>query len=264
VGKPATFLEAQQLPIWGNYRAARLQCTPFYYDWVTETAGKVCAGPLGPLNSGAKCGDVGDPPCLAGATCNPRTITVVGAEILPSSTYSVRTYGASCKGSEGSCVNVSAPVTMLTHRHGDVAPAFNPPDAGQPGGVDISEILKALGKLGPLRKAGAKISPNLPEENLDLDAGDLGRVVDAVRGYAYPLIESGPCPCPSTVICGTPCACEAGPACAACGGGQCVKTCTGGDNEGLACRDNDPVHNHCPGGTCGPGSCRDGCGRCTP
>ena len=81
-------------------------------------------------------------------------------------------------------------------------------------------------------------------------------------GFAYPLIESGPCPCPSTVTCGTLCACDAGPACAACGGGQCVKTCTGGDNDGLARRDNDPRFNHCPGGTCGSGFCRDKCARC--
>jgi hypothetical protein len=123
--------------------------------------------------------------------------------------------------------------------------------------------------------------------------------VDAAKGFAYPLIESGPCPCPSTVTCGTPCGCDAGPSCPACaalpGGGfgaQCVKTCIGGLHDGLPCRDNDPVHDHCPGGACGAGSqcdgpphlgtgcsldtecapakcvgtayCRDKCARCTP
>jgi len=275
VGRPATFLEAaQEQPTWGKYRAAKLQCTPFYYDWVTETAGNVCAAStLGPWNSGAKCGDVGDPPCLAGATCIPKKITVVGAEILPSSTYSVRTYGSSCAGSEGSCLDLGAPVLMYTRRHGDVASVFTPPDVGQPGAIDLGQILRLLDKGGPLRNAGAKITPNVPEQNIDVDIGDLGRVVAAVLGYAYPPSESGPCPCPPVhpvtglpLFCGaTPCGCDAasGP-CAACGGGQCVKTCLGGENNGLACRDSIASHGHCPGGTCGSGFCRDKCARCTP
>jgi len=316
VGKPATFLEAQELPTWGKYRAARLQCTPFYFDWVTETAGNVCAGPLGPFNSGLPCATDSD--CMSSCTvkkcsgapanttctgtgqgscpsdqvcnfvncftdaectavsagtcdhtsvtCKPKKITVVGAEILPSSTYSVRTYGSSCEGSDPAlCSNLGDPVTMVTRRHGDVASLFTPPNGGEPGASDVSAIVQAFGKLGSLRKASAKITPNLPEENMDVGADDIGRVVDAAKGYAYPPIESGPCPCPSTVTCGlTPCTCDAGPACAACGGAQCVKTCTDGENEGLACRDNDPVHNHCPGGTCGSGFCRDKCARCTP
>jgi hypothetical protein len=230
---------------------------------VTETAGNVCAGPLGPTNTGLPCVDNSN--CTAPATCNLKKITVVGAEILPSSTYSVRTYCSSCAGSDPAlCSNLGTPVTMFTRRHGDVASVFTPPDAGQPGALDVAQFVRAFGKLGPLRKAGAKITPNLPEENMDVGADDIRRVVDAAKGYAYPLIESGPCPCPSTVTCGTPCACDAGPACAACGGGQCVKTCTGGDNDGLACRDNDPRFNHCPGGTCGSGFCRDKCARCTP
>jgi hypothetical protein len=262
VGKPATFLEAQEVPGLGNYRAARLQCTPFYYDWVTETAGNVCAGPLGPTNTGLPCID--DSGCTAPATCVPKKITVVGAEILPSSTYSVQTYGASCAGRDPAlCSNLGAPVTMLTRRHGDVASTFTPPDVGQPSSIDVSRIVNAFGKKGPLRKVHAKITPNVPEQNLDVGAEDIGRVVDSAKGFAYPLIESGPCPCPSTVTCGaTPCGCDAGPACAACGGGQCVKTCTDGVNDGLPCRDND--HGHCPGGTCGSGFCRDKCARCTP
>jgi len=272
VGRPATFREGQEQPTWGHYRAAKLQCTPFYYDWVTETAGKVCAGPLGATNTGLPCLDNSN--CTAPATCIPKNITVVGAEILPSSTYSVETYGASCAGNDPAlCTNLGIPVTMFTRRHGDVAPVFTPPDVGQPGSTDVAEILRALNKQGPLRKVGAKIYPNLPEENIDLDVGDLGRVLQAAEGYAYPPSEPGPCPCPPVhpltglpLLCGvTSCACDAaaGP-CAACGGGQCIKTCSLGENDGLACRDNIFSHNHCPGGTCGDGFCRDRCGRCTP
>jgi hypothetical protein len=268
VGQPATFLEAQEQPTWGHYRAARLQCTPFYYDWVAETKDGVCAGPLAPQsNNGEPCVD--NSGCTAPATCVPNKITVVGAEILPSSTYSVRTYGSSCAGNEGSCPDLGAPVTMYTRRFGDVASPFRPADPNSPGNGDLAAILSALGKLGPLRKWGGKITPNLPEENIDI-GDDLGRVVAAVNGYAYPPVDSGPCPCPPVhpvtalpLLCGaTACACEVGPPCGTCGGGQCIKTCSGGVNHGLACRNND--HGHCPGGTCGSGFCRDKCARCTP
>src|SRR3989304_2298980 len=63
VGKPGTFLEAQDIPLGASYRAARLQCTPFYYDWKPE--GPIC---------------------------------VVGAEIVPSSQYSVEAYSAAGMG----------------------------------------------------------------------------------------------------------------------------------------------------------------------
>jgi len=71
---------------------------------------------------------------------------------------------------------------MFTRRHGDVASVFTPPDAGQPGALDVAQFVRAFGKLGPLRKAGAKITPNLPEENMDLDAADIGRVWTRQRG----------------------------------------------------------------------------------
>jgi hypothetical protein len=315
VGKPATFREAQEQPTWGGYRAARLQCTPFYYDWVTETAGNVCAGPLGPYNTGLPCTTntdctsscslkkcsgspantctgVGQGNCPNGGqicefvscftdaectavsagtcdhvsvTCKPKKLTVVGAEILPSSTYSVRTYGSVCEGNEGLCSDLGTPVTMLTRRHGDVGTPYRQFETtGEPGAGDVGAIVAAYGKAGPLRQAGARIVFNVPEQNADLDATDIGRVVNAVKGYAYEVIETGPCPCPSTVTCGTPCTNDAGPSSPQCGGGgaQCVKTCTGGVNDGLTCRDN--THGHCPGGTCGSGFCRDKCGRCAP
>jgi hypothetical protein len=268
VGKPATFLQAQERPDFGTYRAARLQCTPFYYDFVEETKDGVCAGPLAPQsNNGAACVD--NSGCTPPATCVANKLTVVGAEILPSSTYSVRTYGSSCAGIEGSCPEdqLGAPVTIKTRRFGDVTSPFNPPDVNSPGNGDLSAINSALGKTGPLRNWGGKTTPNAPELNLDL-GDELGRMLFALNGYAYPPVESGPCPCPPVhpvtsvpLLCSAlSCACEVGPPCGTCGGGQCVKTCTGGVNDGLACRNND--HGHCPGGTCGSGFCRDKCARC--
>jgi len=260
VGKPGTFLEAQDNQGLGNYRAGRLQCTPFYYDWVTETA--------------------------------TQPITVVGAEILPSSEYSVQTYGASCMGSEGSCTNVSAPVTMLTRRHGDLYLKFNPgsppPLTVQPDAIDVSRVVDSFKKLPTgLVKAISKIYPNLPEENLDVDANDISSVVDAVKGYAYKF--GGPCPCPSAATCGAlPCSGDGTCTGSALPGlgleAKCIKTCTGGPNDGEPCLNGKHCGNTCATGpkagqwcddnsgcagntctivgTCGTPLCRDRCGRC--
>jgi len=234
VGKPGTFYEAQGPPVSGPYKAARLQCTPFYLNWIAETA----SGP----------------------------ITVVGAEITPSSEYSVQTYAASCKGAEAGCTDVSTAVTMYTRRSGDVETPFNPPaTSAQPDVTDVAQLVNKFKNVaGALGKAIAQLQPNLPDPNTNINVLDILAVVDAVRGFAYSF--SGPCPCPSLSTCGnTPCAnptvCVGLPL--ANGGGQgatCVKTCSGGDNDGDPCIDNT----HCPGGTCGAGFCRDRCGRCTP
>jgi hypothetical protein len=251
VGKPLEFKERQGPPASGDYRAARLQCTPFYWDWENE----------------------GD-------------ITVIGAEIMPSSTYSVQTYGASCKGSEGSCTDVSASVTMFTRRHGDITGDFNPPTLPkQPDAIDISKVVDSFKGLPTgLAKAISKMTPNLPEHNLNVDAGDITQVVDAVKGFAYknPPFD-GPCPCPSAVTCGTPCS----PTGACAGRNVCVTTCTGGPNDGEPCLNGRHCGNTCAGGaraglpckddadcltgnlctivgTCGNPSCQDPCGRCKP
>jgi len=236
VGKPGTFLEAQDNPTGASYRAARLQCTPFYFDWVTETATK--------------------------------PITVVGAEILPSSEYRVQAYGSPCVGNEGTCTNVSAPVTMYTRRSGDVAARFNPPDPStQPDAIDVTQLVnKFKNVLGAPIKPIAQLQPNLPELNADINALDIVAVVNAFKGLAYPF--AGPCPCPSLVTCGPGDGSLACPGrvgtCTGSGlpglgtGGMCVKTCS---VSGDPCLNNG----HCPTGeTCGNPYCRDKCGRCTP
>jgi hypothetical protein len=234
VGKPGTFLEAQDNPTGASYRAARLQCSPFYADWVAETA----SGP----------------------------ITVVGAEIMPSSQYSVKTYGSSCKGSEATCADVGTPVPMYTRRSGDVGAVYNPPGTStQPDAIDVTALVNKFKNVtGASGKAVTQLQPNVPELNGDINALDIVAVVDSVKGLAYPF--SGPCPCPSGVTCGgspgaTACPAGVAPCLTAFGAGAlCVKTCIGGDSAGDPCLNNS----HCPGGACGSGFCRDRCGRCTP
>jgi hypothetical protein len=119
-------MEAQGPPSSGPFRAARLQCTPLYYDWVTETA------------SG--------------------TIAVVGAELVPSSSYRVEAYAASCKGVENGCIAKSTPVTMLTRRSGDVASPFNPPGTtDEPAALDVAALVNKLkGRPAPRsRRSGS-------------------------------------------------------------------------------------------------------------
>ena len=245
VGKPGSFLEAQDIPLGATNLTARLQCTPYYQDWTTEGV-----------------------------------FYITGAEIAPSSIYDVQAYAASCAGMEGSCLDVSPPLRLTTARSGDVEAPFNPPSTTtQPDVTDVAQLVNKFKNLpGALVKAITQLQPNLPELNADINALDILAVVDALKQKAYAF--SGPCPCPSLMTCGslappagTPCAtdtmCIALPA--ANGGGPgalCVKTCVGGTNDGVPCI-ND-THGHCPdGGVCGnggptPGFCRDRCGRCTP
>ncbi len=217
VGRPGTFYESQGPPLTGPYRASRLQCTPFYWDWKSEPGGLV---------------------------------TVVGAEVVPSSEYTVQAFASSCMGGETTCTNVSPAVTMYTRRFGDVDANYNPPSpTNQPDAIDVAQVVnKFKGLAGSSDHYRAQVQPNLPELNASINALDIVSVVDAVKSFAYSF--SGPCACPSTQPCGLPCAgCP----------GMCVRTCVGGDNAGQPCIN----INHCPGGTCAAaGTCRDRCGRC--
>jgi len=245
VGPPNTYLESQDSPGSGNYRAARLQCTPHYQDWTT-------AG----------------------------LFYITGAEIVPSSAYDVHSFAASCATMETTCIDFSPTLRLTTARSGDVEAPFNPPSTTtQPDVTDVAQLVNKFKSLvGAPIKAISQLQPNLPELNADINALDILAVVDALKQKAYAF--SGPCPCPSLMTCGslappsgTPCAtdaaCIALPALSGGGpGAKCVKTCVGGTNDGEQCI-ND-THGHCPGGgVCGnggttPGFCRDRCGRCTP
>jgi len=228
VGKLGTFLEAQDKPMGATNRSARLQCTPYYHDWGSEGV-----------------------------------FHVTGAEIVPSSEYDVVSFALSCMGNEDTCAAVSPPLRLTTARSGDVEVPFQlPPPAplSQPDVIDVAQLVNKFKNLpGAPVKAIAQLQSNLPELNADINVMDILAAVDAMKQKAYAF--SGPCPCPSTVTCGsTPCS-SVTPCVTAYGAGAlCVKTCNGGANAGDPCI-NDT---HCPGSTCGAGFCRDRCGRCSP
>lgn len=221
VGRPYEYQNHASVPASGTFRSARLQCTPYYHNWTTEGL-----------------------------------VHVIGAEIMPSSTYDVQLVPIECAGNESNCAGVSAALSITTARHGDVVAPFNPPNQiPQPDALDISALVDRFKFLpGAPSKPSAQIQPNSPEPNQDVSGLEILAGVDAFKGLAYPF--HGPCPCPSTVTCNlTPCN-----SVNACSGGTCTKVCTGGTKDGNPC--NDDIH--CPSGMCGAGYCRDACKRCTP
>ncbi len=258
VGEPRRYLEVQELPGYGTFQAARLQCTPYYRDW----------------------SDVG-------------YFSVTGAEIVPSSVYEVEMLAASCQGIEETCAEVSAPLEIATARWGDIAERRNPPFTGsQPDAIDIVWLInKFKAAPGALSNTVVQLRPNVPDINSDPNALDVASCVDAFKSRAYPF--SGPCPCPSDVPCETT-ACATSASCIGAygAGALCVRTCApgspregeictqnkhcgaclGGTNAGATCNPNSCWQgNCCPGGgTCAPGTCgaqgycRDRCGRCAP
>lgn len=217
---PTTIVQESQANLaLGTIHVSRLQCTPYYTDWTTEGV-----------------------------------VSVFGAEIVPSSAYELAAYAVSCKGSEASCTDISAPLQVLTRRSGDVVTLFNPPSSTpQPDGNDVVALVNKFKNLaGAPSKSNGQIFGNLVDLNLDVGGLDISAAVDAFKGLAYP--HSGPCVCPSSVTCNaTACA-----SAASCSGGLCVKTCIGGVNLDQPCLSNA----HCPSSTCGTGFCRDRCGRC--
>lgn len=215
VGPPYTYHEANEDPSSATFRAAQLLCSPFFHDWSNEPSG---------------------------------VLYIVGAEIVPSSTYEVRFITQD----PGGCIQ---PMTLQTARWGDVAAPYSTPSGyAQPDGLDVTALVNKFRSVGGApSRTQAQLQANAMLLLTDVSALDIVAVVNAFKGLAYPY--GGPCPCPSSVICNaTTCTNSS-----QCGGGACVRQCEGGTNSAAECTANS----HCGSGICGPGHCADRCGRCT-
>ncbi len=216
VGKPRVYLEAQELPGFGNYRASRLQCTPYYHDWRGEGV-----------------------------------VHVTGAEIMPSSDYVIQIVPQPGPAPEqasvcdpaytgSTCPAASCAIYAQTGRSGDIAADFAPPaTVGQPNAIDIVGTVNNFKKaVGAPKHAEAQVQPNLPNLNRDVDALDVGHVVAAYKLTPYPF--EGPCRCPSLVTCDH-----------ACTKPEHCKLCVGGPNAGIWCdEDSDCDSNNPPAFRC--------------
>jgi hypothetical protein len=161
VGQPAQYVESvsSQTP----FMASKLQCTPYYQDWST----------------------VG-------------LLAVNGEAIVPSSSYNVEHLATSCQGQEttAACLsggaNVSAALTIVTGRWGDVVAAFQlpTPPATQPDFTDIGALVnKFKSAPGAPIKARAMLAGNargLIDITPDVGFGHIGADVDAFKGVPYP------------------------------------------------------------------------------
>lgn len=225
VGPVATIREAQDNLALGTYKAARLQCSPFYRDWTT----------------------VG-------------VFAIYGPDIMPSSTYELQSYGEGCKGTEASCTgqSVGPVVTVSTRRSGDVFTPFAPSGTQPDSGDIVAVVNKFRNQPGAPKKFLAQIQPSLIDLNVDTGALDIVATIDAFRGGAYPYV--GPCSCPSLVSCAQTCTTSSN--CPA--GASCLRFCVGGDNNGTPCSSANhcPGGGTCPATGSPNGFCRDRCGRC--
>lgn len=128
------------------------------------------------------------------------TLHVYGAEIMPSSTYTMQQVADQCGGQLGAESVYSAPLVVATSVWGDAAAPYAGEGGGaQPDFSDISAVVdKFLGAATP-PKVQTLLRDNVPPVNATIDFHDISLSVDGFLGQPYP--HSGPCTCPSTVTC---------------------------------------------------------------
>jgi len=158
VGPPVEFPEGHDPQ--PSFRAARLQCTPYYTDWAS----------------------VG-------------LVHVYGPEIMPSSIYSVQAIEQDCD-INGEESEYSAPLILSTARWGDVAPPFNPPSTqNQPDGIDVVGLVSKFKSVaGAPTKVYSALQPAIVNLAGEISALDILSGVDAFRGFAYPYTGIVACP----------------------------------------------------------------------
>jgi hypothetical protein len=122
---------------------------------------------------------------------------ITGAEIVPRSTYDIRTVSSECEDlAEPECY--SDPLTVMTQKWGDIVAAFG--GAGQPNFLDISAAVDKFKALpGAPIKARCQQQANVPNPAVPINFLDISACVDSFMGKPYPF--SGPCTCPPATVC---------------------------------------------------------------
>lgn len=167
VGPPSICNERHGQP--GQFVCAKLQCEPYYTDaWGSEV------------------------------------IHVTSGDIMPSSTFEVRTVPVECRDQEDNCSHYSAPLNLATQRWGDVVPSFQVPggppgSATQPNILDISAIVNKLVGLPAIAQSEAHLNSTAPDPDGGISVLEVSFIIDAMKGAAP--INLYPCNCPSFAVC---------------------------------------------------------------
>jgi len=199
VGPPSTAPEEDSSDPTRTVRVAPLQCETYVHDWTSEGI-----------------------------------VSAYGAEIIPGSVYELQRSSASCPNLASDVDCWSVPLVITAGKYGDATGPFEgeDPSAPQPDFNDIASIVnKFLALPGAPIKPVAQLQPNIVFPDRAINFKDIAVAVDAFLGVPFNQMYSGPCTCPSGIVCG-------------------ATSCSG-----------DAV---CGTGFCIGGFCRDECGRCAP
>lgn len=199
VGPPGKCPEENQSDPGVTLVASNLQCQPYFHDWSTV--------------------DV---------------LHVYGAEVLPDSAYALSAVAFCADSSDAE--SYTDPLVVVTAKWGDVVLPYADDDNGtiQPDFGDVAGVVsKFLAEPTAPTKPHAQLQPNYVLPDRPIDFKDITAAVDAFLGvsYAASISATGPCTCPSSVVCGaTSCTSDS-----QCGDGFCINA-----------------------------FCTDACGRCSP
>jgi hypothetical protein len=115
---------------------------------------------------------------------------VFGPEIVPDAVYEVQTVHCAID----DVGRYSPPLIVPTAKWGDVGPAFHP-SGSQPDVIDIAYVVDRVKTLpSAVSKVYALTQPAEINPASDANVIDIGMVVNAIKGFAYPF--SGPPSCP--------------------------------------------------------------------
>ena len=204
VGQAGLSFEYNESYDFGHFMAAKLGCTPYYWDWgrLGEEVFRICS-PDSSQNRGAPC--TADTDCGAFGTCVAITtgvdlLHVTGAEVVPSSVYEVQLFDQAQERCGDQLEGMfSAPLTIPTGRWGDVVALFQAPSPAplsQPSLVDIVAVgSKFSYPPGWPIKVVAQLQGNVPDPNQGISELDISLCTDAVSGNAYPFPGPVACPC---------------------------------------------------------------------